>query len=105
MNKATEEVLKNSLHFETKNFIHNYLINSFNWTDLAQEWRNHRFSYNENAVNSEKAKHSVWAAKRMETIELLIDPSQKFVNQLNKIKVNLKIKVVDFIATLNPQSL
>ena len=85
LNKATEEVLKNSLHFETKNFIHNYLINSFNWTDLAQEWRNHRFSYNENAVNSEKAKHSVWAAKRMETIELLIDPSQKFVNQLNKI--------------------
>jgi len=85
LNKATEEVLKNSLHFETKNFIHNYLINSFNWTDLAQEWRNHRFSYNENALNSEKAKHSVWAAKRLETIELLLDPSQKFVHQLNKI--------------------
>lgn len=85
LNKATEEVLKNSLHFETKNFIHNYLINSFNWTDLAQEWRNHRFSYNENAVNSEKAKHSVWAAKRLETIELLLDPSQKFIHQLKKI--------------------
>jgi len=85
LNKATEEVLKNSLHFETKNFIHNYLINSFNWTDLAQEWRNHRFSYNENAVNSEKAKHAVWAAKRLETIELLLDPSQKFIHQLNKI--------------------
>ncbi|MEO7977867.1 helix-turn-helix domain-containing protein [Flavobacterium sp.] len=85
LNKATEEVLKHSLHFETKNFIHNYLINSFNWADLAQEWRNHRFSYNENAVNSEKSKHSVWAHKRLETIELLIDPSQKFVHQLNKI--------------------
>ncbi|MBS7230479.1 AAA family ATPase [Flavobacterium psychroterrae] len=85
LNKATEEVLKHSLHFETKNFIHNYLINSFNWTDLAQEWRNHRFSYNENAANSEKAKHSVWAHKRLETIYALIDPSQKFVNQLNKI--------------------
>lgn len=85
LNKATEEVLKNSLHFETKNFIHNYLINSFNWVDLAQEWRNHRFSYNENAVNSEKAKHSVWAHKRLETIDSLVDPSQKFVQQLNKI--------------------
>ncbi|MBF4464851.1 helix-turn-helix domain-containing protein [Flavobacterium sp. LC2016-12] len=85
LNKATEEVLKNSLHFETKNFIHNYLINSFNWTDLAQEWRNHRFSYNENAVNSEKAKHSVWAHKRLETIDALVDPSQKFIQQLNKI--------------------
>jgi hypothetical protein len=85
LNKATEEVLKHSLYFETKNFIHNYLINSFNWTDLSQEWRNHRFSYNENAANSEKAKHSVWAHKRLETIDALIDPSQKFVNQLNKI--------------------
>ena len=85
LNKATEEVLKHSLHFETKNFIHNYLINSFNWTDLSQEWRNHRFSYNENAAGSEKSKHAVWAYKRLETIETLIDPSQKFVNQLNKI--------------------
>jgi hypothetical protein len=29
LNKASDELLKNSLHFETKNFIHNYLINSF----------------------------------------------------------------------------
>ncbi|GGF26654.1 helix-turn-helix domain-containing protein [Flavobacterium limi] len=85
LNKATEDILEKHLHFETKNFIHNYLINSFNWSDLAQEWRNHRFSYNENAANSEKSKHSVWAHKRLETIELLLDPSQKFVHQLNKI--------------------
>ena len=85
LNKASEEVLQKELHFETKNFIHNYLINSFNWADLAQEWRNHRFSYNENAPGSEKAKHSVWAHKRLETIELLLDPSQKFIQQLNKI--------------------
>ncbi|MFH6956125.1 helix-turn-helix domain-containing protein [Flavobacterium aquidurense] len=85
LNKATEEVLKHSLHFETKNFIHNYLISSFNWADLAQEWRNHRFSYNENAVASEKSKHSVWAHKRLEIIDSLVDPSQKFVHQLNKI--------------------
>lgn len=85
LNKATEEVLKNSLHFETKNFIHNYLINSFNWTELAQEWRNHRFSYNENAAGSEKSKHTVWAHKRLDTIEQLLEPSQKFIIQLNKI--------------------
>ena len=85
LNKATEDVLKNSLHFETKNFIHNYLINSFNWADLAQEWRNHRFSYNENAASSEKSKHSAWAHKRLETIDSLINPSEKFVQQLNKI--------------------
>lgn len=85
LNRATEETLKKALHFETKNFIHNYLINSFNWGELAQEWRNHRFSYNENAAGSEKTKHAVWAHKRMEIMEQLLDPSQKFISQLNKI--------------------
>jgi hypothetical protein len=36
LNKASEELLKNSLHFETKNFIHNYLMHSFDWATLAQ---------------------------------------------------------------------
>ncbi|WP_433834517.1 helix-turn-helix domain-containing protein [Flavobacterium anhuiense] len=85
LNRATEETLEKALHFETKNFIHNYLINSFNWGELAQEWRNHRFSYNENAAGSEKTKHAVWAHKRMEIMEQLLDPSQKFISQLNKI--------------------
>ncbi|WP_276379330.1 helix-turn-helix domain-containing protein [Flavobacterium sp. H4147] len=85
LNKANENDLKNSLHFETKNFIHKYLIDSFNWTDLAQEWRNHRFSYNENATGSEKSKHSAWAHKRLDSIEQLVNPAQKFIAQLNKI--------------------
>jgi hypothetical protein len=46
LNKASDSFLANALHFETK-FIHNYLINTFDWSELAQEWRNHRFSYNE----------------------------------------------------------
>lgn len=85
LNKASEELLKNSLHFETKNFIHNYLINSFDWADLAQEWRNHKFSYSEKSESSEKSKHSVWAAKQLIAIDSLLDPSKKFIHQLNKI--------------------
>ena len=85
LNKASEEVLKNSLHFETKNFIHNYLINSFDWTDLAQEWRNHKYSYSEKSESSEKSKHAIWATKQMNAIDGLLDPSKKFINQLNRI--------------------
>ncbi|KAF2506621.1 helix-turn-helix domain-containing protein [Flavobacterium foetidum] len=85
MNKASEDALKNSLHFETKNFIFNYLKTSFEWINLAQEWRNHRFSYNENTTGSEKSKHAVWAHKRLEIVEQLLDPSQKFIIQLQKI--------------------
>ena len=85
LNKASEELLKNSLHFETKNFIHNYLINSFDWHDLAQEWRNHKFSYGDKTENSTKSNHANWAAKQLDTIEGVLDPSKKFIHQLNKI--------------------
>jgi hypothetical protein len=85
LNKASDELLKNSLHFETKNFIHNYLINSFEWSELAQEWRNHKFSYPEKSESSEKSKHSVWAAKQLNAIDSLMDPSKNFILQLNKI--------------------
>ena len=83
LNKASDSFLENALHFETKNFIHNYLINTFDWNDLAQEWRNHKFSYNEKSEISEKSKHAVWAKKQTEVIEQLLDPSKKFISQLN----------------------
>ncbi len=85
LNKASDELLKNALHFETKNFIHNYLINSFDWSELAQEWRNHKFSYLDNSESSAKSKQANWAAKQLEAIDRLLDPSQKFILQLNKI--------------------
>lgn len=84
-NKATDELLKNSLHFETKNFIHNYLINSFDWADLAQEWRNHKYSYTDSAIASGKSKHANWASKQLEAIDSLVNPARNFIKQLNKI--------------------
>jgi uncharacterized protein YpbB len=85
LNKASTELLKNSLHFETKNFIHNYLIDSFDWVNLAQEWRNHKFSYDDKSENATKGKHANWAVKQLNVIESLLDPSKKFIQQLNKI--------------------
>jgi uncharacterized protein YpbB len=92
-NKASETFLENSLKQETKNFIHNYLKSSFDWADLAQEWRNHQFSYNENSELSAKSKHAVWAKKQTEFIESLLDPSRKFIAQLNTL---FKEEEIDF---------
>ena len=85
LNKASDSFLANALHFETKNFIHNYLINSFDWAELAQEWRNHKFSYLDNSESSAKSKQANWAAKQLVAIDKLLGPSQKFIVQLNKI--------------------
>jgi PIF1-like helicase/Helix-turn-helix domain len=83
-NKASTEVLHNYLQHDTKNYIHNYLRNSFNWLELAQEWRNHKFSYLDSDTSA-KSKHSNWAAKQMDFCENLIDPASKFMSQLDKL--------------------
>ena len=83
-NKASTETLELELKNETKEFIHGYLKNSFHWVDLAQEWRNHKFSYLD-SDKSIKSKHSKWATQQMEFCELLLDPASKFMSQLNKL--------------------
>ncbi len=85
LNKATEEILQSTLQLDTLVFIHQFLSSSFDWNDLAQEWRNHQFSYNEASTVSAKSKQAVWAKKQTEEIEKLIDPSRKFMSQLNKL--------------------
>jgi hypothetical protein len=70
------------LHFERTKFIHNYLINTFDWSELAQEWRNHRFSYNENSEVSEN-QNMRYGPKQNRVIEQLWI-HQKFISQLNK---------------------
>jgi uncharacterized protein YpbB len=83
LNKASETHLENALHFETKNFIHQYLVQTFEWADLAQEWRNHQYSYNDKSEVSSKAKYSYWAKEQTERIDKVVEPAKKFIQQLN----------------------
>ena len=85
--KASDETLQNALQLETKYFIHNYLKNSFQWVNLAQEWRNHAFSYQE-AEQSEKSKQALWAKKQADMIQTLLEPSRKFLSQLDQLFAN-----------------
>lgn len=84
-NKASDDLLFESLQQETLRFIHNYLKNSFDWKDLAQEWRNHQYSYNEDAEKSEKSKHMQWAKRQAEAIGEIVEPASKFMRQLDKL--------------------
>jgi hypothetical protein len=84
-NSAAPNVLADSLEQETKLFIRNTLKNSFEWRELAQEWRNHKFSYGQEAGKSEKSKHKSWAEKQYATMESLLDPATKFMLQLDRL--------------------
>ena len=84
-NKADEQTIIQSLQKETHLFIHNYVKSSFDWSELAQEWRNHRFSYKTAVEKSEKSKHQKWAEVQEEKMTLLLDASQKFRQQLDRL--------------------
>jgi len=84
-NKADEQTIIESLQKETHQFIHNYIKNSFDWTELTQEWRNHRFSYKTDVEKSEKSKHQKWANEQEEAMNVLINPSHKFRSQLDRL--------------------
>jgi len=94
LNKANEELLANALKNETKKFIQEYLKSAFDWSDLAQEWRNHQFSYNEKSEVSEKSKHASWAKKNAEIMGELIEPSRKFLSQINKLFSDESLDIV-----------
>ena len=83
-NKASTDILRDALRKETKNFIHNYLKDTFNWKEMAHEWRNHKFSYLDSDLSA-KSKHSYWATQQLEYCEGLMDPSAKFMSQLDKL--------------------
>lgn len=90
-NKADEQQLHHSLASETLAFIHNYLANSFNWQDLIQEWRSHKFSYSTDAEKSEKAKSKDWAQAQYDEISSIDNHSRGFVAQLHQIFIQREL--------------
>ena len=83
--RAGEEELEHSLQSETRNFIANYLVNSFNWQELATTWQKHKMSYLQEGPKSLKAQHRQWAQQQEEAIHKLLDPATKFIKQLESI--------------------
>lgn len=83
--RAEEGELENSLKQETERFIANFLRNSFEWADLATEWQRHKMSYLSEGPKSLKAGYREWANRQENDIYGLLDASQKFLSQLNKL--------------------
>jgi hypothetical protein len=82
LNKASEELLIPCIW--NQNFIHNYLINSFDWHDLAQEWRNHKFSYGDKTENTTNQNMPIGLQNNW-MLSKAFWTHPKFIHQLNKI--------------------
>ncbi len=83
--QLSDEEIKDELKIETQKYTELFVIQAFDFTHLIQHWRHHRFSYQQKAPNSEKAKHAIWAQNQHEKIEQLAIPAQKFQQQLRRL--------------------
>lgn len=84
-NKASTEILQQSLSVETQQYLFKSLITSFDFKPLMQEWRNHHFSYQQEAPKSPKRKHQDWAIRQADCVAELGEASVKFQSQLHKL--------------------
>lgn len=83
--KADAALLESALQQQTRQFIRQSLKDSFTWKDLAQQWRNHAYSYQDEGPKSVKAGHKDWAKQQADAIASLIEPSEKFLLQLDRL--------------------
>ena len=100
-NKASEDLLSESLQKETMRFVHNYLRNSFDWASLSQEWRNHQYSYIDGAEKSEKAKHIHWAKRQAQIMDELVEPASKFMRQIDKLFLSERVDIQFILERIN----
>jgi PIF1-like helicase/Helix-turn-helix domain len=84
-NKADEIKLQESLEKEKKLYLIAELSKNFNLKPLAQQWRNHLFSYKDEMANSPKLKYKPWAQQQEQIVASLQESSQKFINQIASI--------------------
>ncbi|MFN3756156.1 MAG: helix-turn-helix domain-containing protein, partial [Flavobacterium sp.] len=82
LNKSSEEYLNDCLQKQTREYLRETLLDSFSWQPLFQQWRNHRFGYNENATQSEKSSYYSWVVKMEKEVLEMEQPAEKFKQQL-----------------------
>jgi hypothetical protein len=83
--KQEDAILEKFLEDDTMHFVYTFLVKSFEWRDVDSMWRIHDASYHLLGSKSEKGKHKSWAAHQANVFHTLIEPSQKFISQLNKL--------------------
>lgn len=86
-NKASKEILAIEIEKQTQLFLQEQLIQAFTWNMVYQNWRNHLYTYGDEAERSKKQAYKLWATKVVQTLEELILHSNKFIHQLNHLFV------------------
>lgn len=83
-NEADLETIQDILKVETKKYLQDYIVKSFDFQKIINHWHRHASSYNGQATNSEKTKHYNWAKHQAMSISKTAEVSQKFIKWINE---------------------
>jgi len=84
-NKADHETLQEEIRKQTLLFLEEHLIEAFSWRVLTQNWRNHLYSFADEAERSKKNEFKSWTVKIVQTLEELVVLADKFIVQLKRL--------------------
>lgn len=94
--KADETSIKSTLEIQTTRYIEGFIKSSFNFMALANAWKTHQMSYNTDSERSAKTKYTHWAKEQSDKMMQLLEPSRKFVHQLDGLLARQKPDI-DFL--------
>lgn len=83
-NEADLETIQDILKVETKKYLQDYIVKSFDFQKIINHWHRHASTYNGQATNSEKTKHYNWAKHQAISISKTAEVSQKFIKWINE---------------------
>jgi hypothetical protein len=83
--KPGNEELQNVFESESIRFFKEYILNSFDFTNLEKQFRFHSESYQKEENRSAKQKFLVWSVEILKEIQEVKTVSDKFLSQLNSI--------------------
>ncbi|SDH27785.1 helix-turn-helix domain-containing protein [Myroides phaeus] len=81
-NKATVDRLTQELQLATKDFLRNFLIDTYSWFNLGTLWHAHIHTYDAETDRSKKNSFKPWAIKTTKSLNEMLIHSEKFVHQL-----------------------
>jgi len=83
--KAEIKALGGELDAATKDFLGHTLVQAFSWRPLHYSWQSHLRTYPSDGDKSKKATYYSWASEQAKKMESILEPSEKFVRQLERL--------------------
>ncbi len=83
--KKSKHEIEHNLNNESARFLHAFILDSYDFSNLVKSWEEHVNSYSKNKQNSAKQKELKWAKEQLSQLLEAAETANKFRNRANEI--------------------